>query len=300
MSYLEFVVSYFTSPTLLSTLLVFYGPVTALLVAFRFRDQDPALRSRILVSVFMIMTFSWFFLASSLILCRALVELYEYAGSIAIGRVFSIALASSLAAALPFSVLVTRRIPDVLLARLGGAASEPGDNFVASTLQRYIGELGLSSTRFSQTNSAVPFAYSVGGKGSMIVVSKGLLELLDGDEIETVLAHELSHLKNGDTAIKVLVTVYRRVLFFDPVLRLMEAAIHREKEFLADAFSARLTRKPLSLASALVKIHSVSPRGFPAQISGLSIAGGPGFLRKLPSVKERVERLLKIADELGK
>ena len=126
-----------------------------------------------------------------------------------------------------------------------------------------------------------------------MVVSEGLVTQLDEDEVETVLAHELAHLKNHDTALNTVVAVYRRVLFFDPFIRLLERAIYGEKEFSADELSARETKKPLSLASALLKISSAQSGGRAAAgqgREGCQSSGAARFVRP-PSVKQRIERL---------
>jgi Zn-dependent protease with chaperone function len=126
-----------------------------------------------------------------------------------------------------------------------------------------------------------------------------LVAQLDEDEVETVLAHELAHVKNHDNGLNALIAVYRTVLFFDPFMRILEGAIHGEEEFSADEVSARETKKPLSLASALLKISSAQSGepGPKAKIQGLAILGRGKILRP-PGVKERIERLIMLATEL--
>ncbi len=134
---------------------------------------------------------------------------------------------------------------------------------------------------------------------SAIAVTEGLLEQLNRDELQAVVAHEMGHIRNRDTLLLLFVTCmvgvillltemmmrgtrYRRWSFRSReggkgvLLMLLAAvvawvagrffarvaamAVSREREYLADATSAELTRNPSALASALDKIsRSVQP-----------------------------------------
>src|SRR5437667_12910931 len=104
----------------------------------------------------------------------------------------------------------------------------------------------------------------VWGRRRTIPVSRGLLELLEKDAIETVIAHALMHLKHHDAEFKVFSRVLSRILFFDPFSKFFDPAVHREREYLADEMGGRSTGKQAALASALLKIAS---RGTPAKAS---------------------------------
>ncbi|MFA5896717.1 MAG: M48 family metalloprotease, partial [Thermoplasmata archaeon] len=131
-----------------------------------------------------------------------------------------------------------------------------------------------------------------------VLVSRGLLRLLERDEVETVVAHELMHLKHHDAEFKVFSTVFSRILFFDPFSKFFDPAVHREREYLADEMSGRSTGKPAALASALLKIagYGTPPRA----VWGLSIFGkGRGVFSRYPPLRERVRRLLILSDLLS-
>lgn len=133
------------------------------------------------------------------------------------------------------------------------------------------------------------FATGRDPKHGVIVVTRGLLNKLDRQELEGVIAHEMSHIKNYDIRLMTLVVVFvglsallsdillRSVLFsgsrregkggaimlvigivlaiLTPIAAmLIKFAISREREYLADASAAQLTRNPNGLASALQKI----------------------------------------------
>ncbi len=139
------------------------------------------------------------------------------------------------------------------------------------------------------------FATGRDSKHAVVAVTSGLLSKLNNTELEGVIAHELSHIGNRDILLATLVTVmvgmivlladwFRRWSFFGgrrknngeagqfglimmiiaiilsilaPLFAyLMQFAISRKREFLADADGALLTRYPEGLASALEKISA--------------------------------------------
>lgn len=139
-----------------------------------------------------------------------------------------------------------------------------------------------------------PNAFATGRnpEHAVICVTTGLLEKLDYYELEGVIAHEMSHIKNYDIMLSAIVTVMvgfvvmladmvSRILFWggdrdrdnkgNPILmiigliclilspifgKLMQLAISRKREYLADATAVELTRNPDGLISALRKLES--------------------------------------------
>jgi Zn-dependent protease with chaperone function len=294
---LDFASAYFTSEPILAALALMLSSLVLLFVLFKFEKYRPQARLRILFASFAVVISIWSFVASSLLLCNAFTGLYQANEGLAVGMVFGLALLASLIVALPLSAFVTFRVPGVITRRLLERLPGP-EAALAEMTSRMARDFHLPAIRFLQSPSGVAFAYSVEGAESVVVVSKGLTAQLDGDELETVLAHELAHVKNHDTRLNTIVAVYRKVLFFDPFIRVLERAIYSEKEFSADELSARETKKPLSLASALLKISSAQSSARSSdRAEGLSILGDSKLLRP-PSVKERVERLIRLSTEL--
>ncbi len=149
---------------------------------------------------------------------------------------------------------------------------------------------GLPMPKLYVINDSAPNAFATGRdpNHAVIVATTGLLSKLRNVEIEGVVAHELSHIKNYDTRLLGVVTilvgsiallsdVFMRSLWFRdnrernqnaPFLilailaavlapiaaTLLQLAISRKREFLADADGALITRYPEGLASALEKI----------------------------------------------
>ena len=193
-------------------------------------------------------------------------------------------------------------------------------------------------------DDSAPNAFATGRdpNHAVIVVTTGILEKLNRVELEGVIAHEMSHIKNFDIRLMALVTILAGtiVLVSDWFLRSMwwgggrrrnndsggggailiivaiaaailapiiatiiKFSISRQREFLADASGAMLTRYPDGLASALEKISS-DPEPLEAAnkatahmyISNpLNGEDGGGFLNKLfsthPPIEERIKRL---------
>lgn len=153
---------------------------------------------------------------------------------------------------------------------------------------------GLPMPKIYVMPEAQPNAFATGRdyKHSVLVVTAGLLQRLNKIEIEGVIAHELSHIKNKDMLLQTVIVVLAGVvaILADFFLRmsvfgglrsdnddskagaimmvltlvaailapiaatLIQLAISRKREFLADASGALLTRYPEGLASALEKI----------------------------------------------
>lgn len=184
-----------------------------------------------------------------------------------------------------------------------------------------------------------PNAFATGRnpQHSAVAVTAGLLQLLDHRELAAVLAHELSHIKNRDTLVMTIAASIAGTLsmlanmalwgsllggssadddddggsmfggllgvLFAPFLAsLIQMAISRSREFLADEAAAQLTNDPLALASALRKIAGWSQQvplqsGSPAtaHLFIINPFSGEGLVRLFsthPSTEARIERLL--------
>jgi heat shock protein HtpX len=147
------------------------------------------------------------------------------------------------------------------------------------------------------TENLEPNAFTVGyGKRATIVFSSGLLDMLDGAELEAVIAHEIAHIKNHDFHFMALVSVLKVISFFNPIVYLLSSAITREREILADDTGGRLLEKPERLGLALLKIWEAPKefsQGFLTRfISSLFIISEIGQLKTLFAAHPPLERRL--------
>lgn len=146
---------------------------------------------------------------------------------------------------------------------------------------------GLPKPKVAKVNSNVPNAFATGKspKSSLVAVTTGLLELLDDDELEAVIGHELTHVRSRDVLVLTLASVFSTVAWYliqfgfygglqtrnrnsagSGVIVLLVAvvtwvvsfliirAISRYREYSADRGGAIMTGKPDKLATALLKI----------------------------------------------
>lgn len=200
---------------------------------------------------------------------------------------------------------------------------------------------GMPKPKVAIVNSNVPNAFAT-GRGpskSVVAVTTGLLQLLNENELEGVLSHEISHVKHRDVlvasvaatiagAISYLALMGRFGAFFGdsrnrdanmialilsflaPLAAfLVQTAISRGREYEADREGAQLSRKPLSLASALEKIERTVKGGARLNInpstSPLWIVNpfrGDAVMEMFsthPSTWKRIERLKAMAMSVG-
>ena len=154
-------------------------------------------------------------------------------------------------------------------------------------VERLSADNGIPKPKVAIVNSRVPNAFATGKspKSSLVAVTSGILDLLDDDELEAVIGHELSHVRSRDVLVLTLASVFSMVAwylvqfgFFGGlqgrgrnssggtaivilvalitwvVSFLIIRAISRYREYSADRSGANMTGKPDKLASALLKI----------------------------------------------
>ncbi len=182
-----------------------------------------------------------------------------------------------------------------------------------------------------------PNAFATGRNPShaAVAVTEGLLELLDEDEVEGVIAHEMSHVKHYDILISTIAAsiagaismlahfgiffgggdrenrpnpiVSMVLIFLAPLAAsIVQMAVSRNREYLADEGAAKLTGHPEWLQSALAKlenynrgslIHDATPESAHMFIinpfTGKDISFASLFSTH-PSTKDRIERLEKL------
>ena len=210
----------------------------------------------------------------------------------------------------------------------------------APELHQLVAELaaraGLPKPRVYLVNNPTPNAFATGRnpKHAAVAVTSGLLQLVNHNELAGVLSHELGHVRNRDIligsmaavlagAISYLATMAQWAMLFgggrdrdeggNPLAALLmiivapiaamliQMAISRSREYLADAAGAEISGQPRALASALEKL-TASNRQLPMQVNPASaqmyivnpLSGGllANLFSTHPPMEERIRRLL--------
>ncbi|HEV8468536.1 MAG TPA: M48 family metallopeptidase [Candidatus Limnocylindria bacterium] len=200
--------------------------------------------------------------------------------------------------------------------------------------------LGIPTPKLYVIEDSAPNAFATGRdpQHASVAVTRGLLDKLDRTELEGVLAHELSHVGNHDIRVMVLVTVLVgtvalladwmwRSMFWGrgrsrdrgggsaiiaviaialaaltPIIAtLIKLAVSRQREYLADASVALLTRYPPGLVSALRRIAAdkealeVANKATASLYFANPLKDAPAFFDHLfdthPPIQERIKRL---------
>jgi len=193
--------------------------------------------------------------------------------------------------------------------------------------------LGMQMPKVYIINDSAPNAFATGRdpKHAIVAATTGLLDIMDDRELSAVMAHEMGHVQNYDirvsmiafglvSAIGILSDVVIRMIFFsdnrnsNPIVLvvgvvvvilapiaaiIVQTAVSRQREYLADASGALTTRDSDGMASALEKLLAY---GKPMQKQSSSTAQlfisnplKPGFFAKLfsshPPLEDRIKRL---------
>jgi heat shock protein HtpX len=167
-------------------------------------------------------------------------------------------------------------------------------------IERIVARNNLPKPRIAVINKNMPNAFATGRgqKSSVVAVTTGLLDILDTEELEGVVAHELTHIRNRDALVLTLASLFSTVAWYLMqfgfygglygggggyggrdrnsggamliillvamltwvVSFLIIRAVSRYREFAADRGSAQMTGKPVKLANALMKISGTMRR----------------------------------------
>jgi len=291
---LEALGAYWSAPVVLVVISVVAASMATFAYVFLTNARNARLRVSLLTGLYALTIFFWLFVAASLVLCMSQANLVAY-------RKNGVAIAAGAAVFTAFAVtagvswLVWRRAAASVLRAFAPRPPREDEGWLREYLALLANFEGVAPPLLGVVDRDEPLAMAVGAKQSRVLVSRGLLEALDREEVQTVVAHELMHLKNHDAEFKIVSTTLSRLLVFDPLSKLFDPAVHREREYLADEMGGRATGKPAALASALLKI---ADRGAPPKAAwGISIFGpGRGLFSRYPPLKQRVDRLLLLSD----
>jgi len=179
------------------------------------------------------------------------------------------------------SVMAVRARKRLDRARLLGAGEEPELRAVVERLC-VVGDLPRPEIALDDERQPNSWMVDLPGRPPRLHVTRGLLDVLDGPELEAVVAHELSHLANRDATV-MTVAGWPGAMLLEGGRSMMRGwwwvavgaavaagigllsragtnALSRYRELSADAGAAALTGRPSALASALVKVSGTLDR----------------------------------------
>ena len=251
-----------------------------------------------------------------------------------------------------FMNIIIYLFSDRLVLRMGGAklVSEEEAPRVYAALRSLNAASGMPMPKVALVNSPVPNAFATGRspKNATVAVHTALLSMVNDEELEGVLAHELTHVRNWDMlTTTIAATVAGAItylaqwgfflggaygstggyggrsrqqgnilgLLFMIVLAplaamLVQLAVSRTREYAADEGGAKLSGKPLALASALEKIEyyarnrrtNKNPNPAVTPLYIVNPLRGSGFAQLFsthPATEKRIARLHQIAASMG-
>ncbi len=195
------------------------------------------------------------------------------------------------------------------------------EQWLYSTVQRQAEQAGIGMPEVAIFDSADPNAFATGmfRNNALVAVSTGLLRLMNKQEVEAVLGHEISHVANGDMVTLTLIqgVLNTFVLFiariiasqfdrgrfliyiglqmaFGVLASIIVAWFSRRREFRADAGGADL-ESSAAMAAALNRLKAMrdAPSQLPDNLTAFGIRG-EGMLKLMathPPLEERIARL---------
>jgi heat shock protein HtpX len=206
------------------------------------------------------------------------------------------------------------------------------ERWLVETVRKQAEQAGIGMPEVAIYNAPDPNAFATGANrnNALVAVSTGLLQSMTKDEVEAVLAHEVSHVTNGDMitmaliqgVVNTFVIVLSRVIghLVDRVVFKTERGhgpafmitsivaqiilgilaniivmwFSRQREFRADAGAANLVG-PQKMIAALQRLNGTSTEALPEQMSAMGISGGKAGLSALfmthPRIEDRIEAL---------
>jgi len=168
-----------------------------------------------------------------------------------------------------------------------------GDHYLNNIVKGLIKKANIPMPKVYIIQDNVPNAFATGRnpKNAAVAVTSGLLDMLSKEEIEAVIAHELSHVKHYDILIgTIAATVAGAIAWIANIMQfsamfggnnknvhpvvmiliaivlpiaamIVQMSVSRSREYMADEGAARLTNKPQYLQSALSKLEAYAKRG---------------------------------------
>jgi heat shock protein HtpX len=231
------------------------------------------------------------------------------------------------------SLLISKPMAKMAMGvRVIDAPASADEQWLVSTVTRLADKAGVGMPEVGIYEGA-PNAFATGAfrNSALVAVSTGILESMTRDEVEAVLGHEIGHVANGDMVTLALIqgvvntfvifiarvvgyvvdravfktergvgmgfyiTVFICEILFGIIASMIVAWFSRQREFRADAASARLLGSPRPMVSALRRLGGLEPGDLPQAFQAFGITEGHskflGLFASHPPIQERIARL---------
>lgn len=219
-------------------------------------------------------------------------------------------------------------------ARVIDAPSSSTELWLVDTVRRLAGRAGIAMPEVAvYEGEANAFATGAFKNSALVAVSTGLLESMSKDEVEAVLGHEIAHVANGDMVTMTLIqgvvntfvvflarvvgyaidkavfrnsddnrgpgigymaTVFICEMLFGLLASIIVAWFSRQREFRADAGSAKLLGSGQPMIHALARLGGLEPGELPKSMAASGISDKPGILALFsthPPIEQRIAAL---------
>lgn len=119
------------------------------------------------------------------------------------------------------------------------------------------GRIDIRPPRLLVVLNYYPSPFVLGFLNPMLVLPKHLLDSLNDDQLEALLAHEIAHIARWDNLYIWQAVLFRDIMFFNPVVQLIYRLLLKEKEKNCDDLAISLTRKPVEFAEMLLGVYTL-------------------------------------------
>lgn len=152
--------------------------------------------------------------------------------------------------------------------------------------------LGIEKPSVMIIDDDHPVMLTAGKQHHTIILSSGMLRLLDHEQLHSAIAHEFAHIVRRSNATTWAIFILRALMFFNPIVLVVFRRIVQDDEHVCDDITVSLTRKPHVLASALKIFYSSQHETASSIIRNVSTMkeGIENYSHNL-LLKERISRL---------
>ncbi len=264
------------------------------------------------------------------------VNRYIGAGGLSLGKLLGFALIMGFGGAF-ISLLISKPVAKWSTgAQVINDSTDPTHRWIVGTVERFAQKAGIAMPEVALYEGE-PNAFATGAfrNSALVAVSTGLLQNMTRDEVDAVIAHEVSHVANGDMVTLTLiqgvmntfVVFLSRVIgyFVDKVVLRNEregtgigyfittivldivlgvlasvvvAAFSRHREYRADAGAAALMGKKQPMINALARLGGIDAGDLPQSVQAMGIAGKPSGLMALFNSHPPIEDRIRALQQL--